>query len=136
MRIIIIIMVIGVLHFCDSIQVQKKLQTRIEAQGRYLQALLEKALTAISLDMKASAGLEAIIASSQSQLQADHEPNPKLGDGGGFKRRVSGFQLYREGQREEVKLLDLNANGGSGSELFGAGGRGSDLTLQIRTENN
>ncbi|XP_042393172.1 myb family transcription factor PHL11-like isoform X2 [Zingiber officinale] len=117
----------------DQLEVQKKLQSRIEAQGRYLQALLEKALTTISLDMKATAGLEAIIASSQSQLQADHELNPKLGDGGGFERRVSGFQLYREGQREEVgeaKPLDLNAKGGSGCELFG-GGRGSDLTLQI-----
>ncbi|KAG6536951.1 myb family transcription factor PHL11-like [Zingiber officinale] len=117
----------------DQLEVQKKLQSRIEAQGRYLQALLEKALTTISLDMKATAGLEAIIASSQSQLQADHELNPKLGDGGGFKRRVSGFQLYREGQREEVgeaKPLDLNAKGGSSCELFG-GGRGSDLTLQI-----
>lgn len=113
---------------------QKKLQSRIEAQGRYLQVILEKALTAISLGVKASA-------SSQYQLQADCKLNPKLG---GFKRgtSASGFQLYGEGEPKELrdaklrigvgeaKLLDLNVKGGSGCESFG-GGRGSDLNLQI-----
>ncbi|RWW68100.1 hypothetical protein BHE74_00024395 [Ensete ventricosum] len=55
-------------HSCDpntARQVQKKLQTRIEAQGRYLQGILEKALYGLSLDMNASASVEA---TSRSQL--------------------------------------------------------------------
>lgn len=40
-------------------QVQKKLQMRIEAQGKYLQAILEKAQTNLSLDMNSSGNLEA-----------------------------------------------------------------------------
>ncbi|KAG6505909.1 protein PHR1-LIKE 2-like [Zingiber officinale] len=100
----------------DQLEVQKKLQSRIEAQGRYLQAILEKALSTISL-----AGVKPS-ASSQYQLQADCELNPKLG-----------FQLYGEGEQEELrdaKLLDLNVKGGSCCESLG-GGRGSDLNLQI-----
>ncbi|KAG6502528.1 protein PHR1-LIKE 3-like isoform X2 [Zingiber officinale] len=100
----------------DQLEVQKKLQSRIEAQGRYLQAILDKALSTISL-----AGVKPS-ASSQYQLQADCELNPKLG-----------FQLYGEGEQEELrdaKLLDLNVKGGSWCESFG-GGRGSDLNLQI-----
>ncbi|KAJ8478253.1 hypothetical protein OPV22_021980 [Ensete ventricosum] len=49
----------------EQVEVQKKLQTRIEAQGRYLQGILEKALYGLSLDMNASASVEA---TSRSQL--------------------------------------------------------------------
>ena len=40
-------------------QVQKKLQMRIEAQGKYLQAILENAQTNLSLDMNNFGSLEA-----------------------------------------------------------------------------
>jgi hypothetical protein len=38
--------------------VQKKLQMRIEAQGRYLKEILEKAQKNISFEANGSAGLE------------------------------------------------------------------------------
>ncbi|WOG90019.1 hypothetical protein DCAR_0209260 [Daucus carota subsp. sativus] len=43
----------------EQLDVQKKLQMRIEAQGKYLQAILEKAQTNLSLDMNNSGNLEA-----------------------------------------------------------------------------
>ncbi|KAL8107695.1 myb family transcription factor PHL11 [Apium graveolens] len=43
----------------EQLDVQKKLQMRIEAQGKYLQAILEKAQTNLSLDMNSSGNLEA-----------------------------------------------------------------------------
>ncbi|KAK1368299.1 Myb family transcription factor APL [Heracleum sosnowskyi] len=43
----------------EQLDVQKKLQMRIEAQGKYLQAILEKAQTNLSLDMNGSGNLEA-----------------------------------------------------------------------------
>ncbi|XP_074329772.1 myb family transcription factor PHL11-like isoform X2 [Apium graveolens] len=43
----------------EQLDVQKKLQMRIEAQGKYLQTILEKAQTNLSLDMNNSGNLEA-----------------------------------------------------------------------------
>ncbi|KAK1375053.1 Myb family transcription factor APL [Heracleum sosnowskyi] len=43
----------------EQLDVQKKLQMRIEAQGKYLQAILEKAQTNLSLDVNSSGNLEA-----------------------------------------------------------------------------
>ncbi|KAJ8622138.1 hypothetical protein MRB53_030667 [Persea americana] len=42
-------------------QVQKKLQMRIEAQGKYLQVILEKAQKSLSSDGNSFASLEATI---------------------------------------------------------------------------
>ncbi|KAL6180941.1 hypothetical protein ACLB2K_047599 [Fragaria x ananassa] len=39
-------------HLKSHLQVQNKLQMRIEAQGKYLQAILEKAQMGLSVDMK------------------------------------------------------------------------------------
>lgn len=41
------------------VQVQKKLQMRIETQGKYLQGILENAQKSLSLDMNSSGNLEA-----------------------------------------------------------------------------
>ncbi|WRX21160.1 MYB-CC type transcription factor [Theobroma cacao] len=43
----------------SSLQVQRRLQLRIEAQGKYLQSILEKACKALNDQAAASAGLEA-----------------------------------------------------------------------------
>ncbi|KAI7980699.1 Myb family transcription factor PHL11 [Camellia lanceoleosa] len=43
----------------EHLQVQKKLQMRIEAQGEYLQSILEKAQKSPTLDMNSTINLEA-----------------------------------------------------------------------------
>lgn len=45
--------------FPPTVQVQRRLQLRIEAQGKYLQSILEKACKALNDQALASAGLEA-----------------------------------------------------------------------------
>lgn len=64
------------IYICN--QVQKKLQMRIEAQGRYLKEILEKAQENISFDANGSAGLE----NARSQLTDFNLALPGLSDNG------------------------------------------------------
>ncbi|XP_064990233.1 myb family transcription factor PHL11-like isoform X2 [Musa acuminata AAA Group] len=133
-------------------QLEKKLQTRIEAQGKYLQAILEKAQKSLCFDNNRSSGsLEA----TRAQLTDFDLPQSGLMENVGRvceekhselrevrpqenikKRNNSGFQLYQEGRDEaedsSLLLLDLNVKGSSG-ELVG-GSRGNDLDLRIQTQ--
>ncbi|URD79763.1 Myb-like DNA-binding domain [Musa troglodytarum] len=133
-------------------QVQKKLQMRIEAQGKYLQAILEKAQKSLCFDMNRSLGsLEA----TRAQLTDFDLPLSGLMDNVSRvheekhselrevwsqedikKRNASGFQLYQESREEaegsSLLLLDLNVKGSSGEMLGGS--RGNDLDLRIQTQ--
>lgn len=119
-------------------QVQKKLQTRIEAQGRYLQAILEKALNSLSLDMNASASVEA---TSSSQLTDCNLDDATKNSTSLERSNASAFQLHREGRQEHedsklgnnagTVLLDLNAKGSY--QLFGVAS-GSELSLRIQPQ--
>jgi hypothetical protein len=124
-----------VIYFC--IQVQKKLQIRIEAQGKYLKAILEKAHRNISFDANASGNIE----STRSQLRdfnlalsgfVDNETQVYEENNGQLVKGISGnnhkdnhlsFQLYNAGSQEandakctpeteDSLLLDLNIKGG------------------------
>ncbi|XP_064967360.1 myb family transcription factor PHL11-like isoform X3 [Musa acuminata AAA Group] len=125
-------------------QVQKKLQTRIEAQGRYLQAILEKALNSLSLDMNASASVEATSSSqlTDCNLALSGSMDDATKNSTSLKRsNTSAFQLQREGRQEHedsklgtdagTVLLDLNAKGSY--QLFGVAS-GSELSLRIQPQ--
>ncbi|WOK95812.1 Myb family transcription factor PHL11-like isoform X1 [Canna indica] len=123
----------AVICLFEVFQVQKKLQTRIEAQGRYLQSILEKALNTLSLDMSITCA--SVEAASSSQLtycnlalwgsMGCQEKVPKsrnaISQEGLEKTSNSSFQLYKERKREHTNislatagvssLLDLNVEG-------------------------
>ncbi|XP_065042043.1 myb family transcription factor PHL11-like isoform X3 [Musa acuminata AAA Group] len=128
----------------EQLEVQKKLQTRIEAQGRYLQAILEKALNSLSLDMNASASVEATSSSqlTDCNLALSGSMDDATKNSTSLKRSdTSAFQLHREGRQEHedsnlgndagTVLLDLNAKGSD--QLFGVAG-GSELSLRIQPQ--
>nr|XP_009402983.1 PREDICTED: myb family transcription factor PHL11-like isoform X2 [Musa acuminata subsp. malaccensis] len=128
----------------EQLEVQKKLQTRIEAQGRYLQAILEKALNSLSLDMNASASVEATSSSqlTDCNLALSGSMDDATKNSTSLKRsNTSAFQLHREGRQEHedsklgndagTVLLDLNAKGSY--QLFGVAG-GSELSLRIQPQ--
>ena len=118
-------------------QVQKKLQMRIEAQGKYLQTILEKAESNLSYDATGGANLEA----TRSQLTdfnlalsgfMDNVTQVCEQNNGELAKAMSedslrasnnlGFQLYHGVHQDgdDVKcatdegllLLDLNIRGG------------------------
>jgi hypothetical protein len=118
-------------------QVQKKLQMRVEAQGKYLQTILEKAQSNLSYDASGAANLEA----TRSQLTdfnlalsgfMDNVTQVCEQNSGELAKSVSedslrtsnlGFQLYHGVQDiDDVKcspddgplMLDLNIRGGYG----------------------
>ncbi|XP_009402983.2 myb family transcription factor PHL11-like isoform X4 [Musa acuminata AAA Group] len=128
----------------EQLEVQKKLQTRIEAQGRYLQAILEKALNSLSLDMNASASVEATSSSqlTDCNLALSGSMDDATKNSTSLKRsNTSAFQLHREGRQEHedsklgtdagTVLLDLNAKGSY--QLFGVAS-GSELSLRIQPQ--
>ncbi|XP_064967358.1 myb family transcription factor PHL11-like isoform X2 [Musa acuminata AAA Group] len=128
----------------EQLEVQKKLQTRIEAQGRYLQAILEKALNSLSLDMNASASVEATSSSqlTDCNLALSGSMDDATKNSTSLKRsNTSAFQLQREGRQEHedsklgtdagTVLLDLNAKGSY--QLFGVAS-GSELSLRIQPQ--
>ncbi|CAL9053839.1 unnamed protein product, partial [Musa banksii] len=116
-------------------QVQKKLQTRIEAQGRYLQAILEKALNSLSLDMNASASVEATSSSqlTDCNLALSGSMDDATKNSTSLKRSdTSAFQLHREGRQEhEDSKLGNDAKGSY--QLFGVAS-GSELSLRIQPQ--
>jgi hypothetical protein len=117
--------------------VQKKLQMRIEAQGKYLQTILEKAQNNLSYDASGAANLEA----TRSQLTdfnlalsgfMDNVTQVCEQNSGELAKTMSddslrssnlGFQLYHGVQDvddvkctpdDDLLLLDLNIRGGYG----------------------
>ncbi|GJM86536.1 hypothetical protein PR202_ga02404 [Eleusine coracana subsp. coracana] len=117
-------------------QVQKKLQMRIEAQGKYLQTILEKAQSNLSYDASGTANLEARSQLTDFNLALsgfmDNVTQVCEQNSGELAKAMSddslrtgnlGFQLYHGVQDvEDVKctpddgllLLDLNIRGGHG----------------------
>lgn len=100
---------------------------RIEAQGKYLQAILEKAQKSLSLDMNGPASLEAAKAQltdfnlalsnfMDNMNEVDRKPDLDV-----YKKTngSSNFNFFEEGNREEAKdsklkgsiHFDLNAKG-------------------------
>ena len=115
-------------YVCD--QVQKKLQMRIEAQGKYLKTILEKAQTNISFDNATQVCKE----NREQLVKALSDDNDKDN---------LGFQLYHVGSQEakEVKctpktedslLLDLNIKGGY--DLSSRGTQVCELELKINQQ--
>ena len=80
-------------YFVLHMQVQKKLQMRIEAQGKYLHTILEKAQNNLSYDATGAANLEA----TRSQLT---DFNLALS---GFMDNVS--QVYEQNNGELAKAM-------------------------------
>lgn len=116
-------------------QVQKKLQMRIEAQGKYLQTILEKAQNNLSYDATGAANLDATrsqLTDFNLALSGFMDNVSQVGDqnNGELAKAISddnlrasnlGFQLYHGvHDGEDVKctpdegllLLDLNIRGG------------------------
>ncbi|URD78873.1 Ankyrin repeat [Musa troglodytarum] len=111
--------------------------SRIEAQGKYLQAIMERAQKSLCFDMnRLSGSLEA----TRAQLtDFDLPPSGLMGNGQSGLRREElgaeggavagthqglGFQLYQEGrgvaEDSSRLLLDLNVKGSSGEMLGGS----------------
>ncbi|KAF4391796.1 hypothetical protein F8388_017391 [Cannabis sativa] len=103
--------------------VQKKLQMRIEAQGKYLQAILEKAQKSLSLDMNGPGNIEVAKAqltdfnlalSNFMENMTEVEEKASIIDqmGGVYrKQNDSSFKIYQESNREDSedsKLKDTN----------------------------
>ena len=137
-------------------QVQKKLQMRIEAQGKYLQAILEKAQKSLPFDTSSTGNLEETRAQltdfnltlsglMENVNQTCEEKRTELGkvisQESLKKTHVSGFQIYQEDgeDAEDVKFapsggshhLDLNMNGSY--DLFG-GTIGNELDLRMHLQ--
>lgn len=101
---------------------------RIEAQGKYLQAILEKAQKSLSLDMNGPASLEAAKAQltdfnlALSNFMDNMNEVDRKQDLDVYKKTngSSNFNIFEEGNREEAKdsklkgsiHFDLNAKGG------------------------
>ncbi|KAI5005074.1 hypothetical protein ZWY2020_032317 [Hordeum vulgare] len=134
-------------ELCAQLEVQKKLQMRIEAQVRYLKEILEKAQENISFDANGSAGLE----NARSQLtdfnralpglsnngthvyeESTEQPVKAISDGNLHDNNLD-FQLYRVRSQEaknakctlkieDLLLLDLNIKGGYDLSMRGMQG--------------
>ncbi|EMS56808.1 Anaphase-promoting complex subunit cdc20 [Triticum urartu] len=132
-------------------QVQKKLQMRIEAQGKYLQTILEKAQKNLSYE----AGGDATLETTRSQLTdfnlalsgfMDDATQACQQNGGELAKALSddglragnlGFQLYHGGEDvkcatdEDLLLLDLNIKGGYDHRLSAHGMRRGAVDLAV-----
>uniref|UniRef100_A0A8I6Z1A1 MYB-CC type transcription factor LHEQLE-containing domain-containing protein n=1 Tax=Hordeum vulgare subsp. vulgare TaxID=112509 RepID=A0A8I6Z1A1_HORVV len=80
-------------ELCEQLEVQKKLQMRIDAQVRYLKEILEKAQENISFDANGSAGLE----NARSQLTDFNMALPGLSD--------NGTHVYEDRSEQPVKAI-------------------------------
>ncbi|RZC73984.1 hypothetical protein C5167_049460 [Papaver somniferum] len=151
----------------EQLEVQKKLQMRIEVQGKYLQAILDKAQTNLSLDTNSTRNFDAtktqltnfnlalsglmdnmVEQENQQVIAEQHNLTSNsdallLNDTEISRNQNSGFQLYREGDQEEINKkdqqvkikveggslhFDLNINGNY--EFFRAKGNELDLKMQ------
>ncbi|KAK8266296.1 hypothetical protein E1A91_D12G235100v1 [Gossypium mustelinum] len=81
----------------EQLEVEKKLQMRIDAQGKYLQAILEKALKRVSIDINYCEG------------NGEEETNFNVLN----KANCSAFQNYGGGRRENSKDVKLEVEGDS-----------------------
>lgn len=97
---------------------------RIEAQGKYLQAILEKAQTNLSLDMNSSGNLEAtrtqltnfnLALSNLMENLNEEERNQNISDLGKFHGidRNASAAVYMGGGEEEKKDVKLKVEGSS-----------------------
>lgn len=96
---------------------------RIEAQGKYLQAILEKAQNSLSLDMNGPSTIEATKAQltdfnlalsnlMENMNEGDRKENMLEINEIYRKANDSGIHLYPEGGREENKDVKLKVEGG------------------------
>jgi len=144
-------------ELCEQLEVQKKLQMRIEAQGRYLEEILEKAQKNISFEANGSTGLE----NTRPQLMDFNIALPGLmGNGTHVYEENSehlmeaisddnlndnnlDFQLYHvQSQQarnvkctpktEDLLLLDLNVKGEY--DLYSRGTQGCKSDLKINQQ--
>ncbi|KAI3856080.1 hypothetical protein MKX03_037620 [Papaver bracteatum] len=150
----------------EQLEVQKKLQMRIEAQGKYLQAILDKAQTNLSLDTNSTGNFDAtktqltnfnLALSGLMDNMVEQENQEVVAEQHNFtsnsnalllndteisRNHNSAFQLYREGDHEEINKkdqqvkikveggslhFDLNINGNY--EFFRAKGNELDLKM-------
>ncbi|KAI8002512.1 Myb family transcription factor PHL11, partial [Camellia lanceoleosa] len=132
-----------------EIEVQKRLQEhlemRIEAQGKYLQSILEKAKKSLTLDMNNTISLEATgdslsnfnLALSNLKVNMDGESrNENISEKSllFIQRKSNGFLCLGEEQEKDIKLkvegscinFDLNTRGSY--DFFGA--NGSELEVK------
>ncbi|KAK7844973.1 myb family transcription factor phl11 [Quercus suber] len=107
----------------DQLEVQKKLQMRIEAQGKYLQAILEKAQKSLSLDINGPGSLEVARAQltdfnlalsnlMENMNEGERKENMVEMNDIFKKANSSAIQIYQEGGREENEDVKLKIEGG------------------------
>ncbi|CAL5025632.1 unnamed protein product [Urochloa decumbens] len=139
-------------------QVQKKLQMRIEAQGKYLKAILDKAERNISSDANApgdniestrsqlmdfNLALSGFMDNAAQVCEENNEQLVKAISDDNHKDSNLGFQLYQVGSQvaKEVKWtpktedslrLDLNIKGGY--DLSSRGMQACELDLKINQQ--
>jgi hypothetical protein len=107
-------------------QVQKKLQMRIEAQGKYLQAILEKAQKSLSQNLNDDSngklkatrahltGFNSAVYSLMENLNAE-DRKPSITDLKGINMKENGpaMHIQREGQTQETKDVKHHLQGDS-----------------------
>ncbi|MCL7031323.1 hypothetical protein MKW94_002854 [Papaver nudicaule] len=135
----------GEIPFAEAIKyqidVQKKLQLRIEAQGKYLQEILDKAQTNLSLDTNSTGDFDAsktkltnfnlalsglmdnMVEQENQEVHVEQHNLTSnsnallLNDIEMSRNHNSTFQLYREGDHEEINKKDqrvkIKVEGGS-----------------------
>lgn len=112
-------------------QVQKKLQMRIEAQGKYLQAILDQAQKSLSFDNRPTVtnfnlALSGFVEPEEEKDDSEMEMELRTGANEGAPDANGKF-----GANQSSGILDLNIKGEY--ELHG-GIKASDLALQINPQ--
>ncbi|XP_043694733.1 myb family transcription factor PHL11 [Telopea speciosissima] len=124
----------------EQLEVQKILQMRIEAQGKYLQTILEKAQKTLSTDMNDNESLEVTrsqltdfnsafssLMENMTQVCGEAQKEDIIGKSLLYdkhkKSHGSAFQLYQE--IEEVERKDIKIKVEERSLLFDLNGKGS-----------
>ncbi|KAM7510584.1 hypothetical protein LguiB_009459 [Lonicera macranthoides] len=119
----------------DQLEVQTKLQMRIETQGKYLQAILEKAQTSLSLDMNCPSSLEATrnqltnfnlaLSNLMENLNGEERNNGNIIEGDKLDAKINRNasiyeQIHKDETKKDVKIevevggsinFDLNTRG-------------------------
>lgn len=102
-------------------QVQRKLQARIEAQGKYLQAILDRAHNNVSIDINSSssAGQLASFSLAISAISNDSENyKATTSNNNNSNTGSSAFQVYGHGgnQQENSNEVVMKMMKGEGGE--------------------
>ena len=120
---------------------------RIEAQGKYLQAILEKAQTSLSLDMNCPGSLEATrnqltnfnlaLSNLMENLNGEERNNGNIIEDDKLNAKINGNASIYDQQHIDVtkKGVKIEVEGGGGSINFDLNTRGSYDFIGINEAN-